>query len=83
MLLAMRTFHVGMDVWGGENIEMSLRIWMCGGELEIVPCSRVGHIFRRRRPYAERNDSSSRNSVRVAKTWLDGFKVGRSDDTLP
>lgn len=50
---------------------------MCGGRLEIIPCSRVGHIFRRRRPYGniDGQDSMTYNSLRAAHVWLDDYIV--------
>lgn len=50
---------------------------MCGGEIEIVPCSRVGHIFRNDNPYSfpkDRMKTVERNLVRVAEVWLDEYK---------
>uniref|UniRef100_A0A915PBU1 Polypeptide N-acetylgalactosaminyltransferase n=1 Tax=Setaria digitata TaxID=48799 RepID=A0A915PBU1_9BILA len=66
-------YDKGMEIWGAENVEMSLRIWMCGGRLEIIPCSRVGHIFRSRRPYGLGIDSMGRNAARAANVWLDEY----------
>ena len=48
---------------------------MCGGVLEIVLCSHVGHIFRKRSPYKWQNGVNvlKKNSVRVAEVWMDEY----------
>ncbi|XP_042302272.1 polypeptide N-acetylgalactosaminyltransferase 5 isoform X2 [Sceloporus undulatus] len=71
------TYDPGLDVWGGENMEISFKVWMCGGEIEIIPCSRVGHIFRNDNPYSfpkDRLTTVERNLARVAEVWLDEYK---------
>jgi len=80
----------GMEIWGGEQLELSFKIWMCGGVVEIVPCSRVGHIFRSFSPYKWRTDLKipEYNYKRVAEVWMDDYKelyfdrVGHTTATL-
>ncbi|XP_053795547.1 polypeptide N-acetylgalactosaminyltransferase 15 isoform X4 [Vidua chalybeata] len=64
-----------MTMWGAENLELSIRTWLCGGSVEIIPCSRVGHVYRNHFPRAfSYEEAIVRNRIRIAETWLDSFK---------
>lgn len=49
---------------------------MCGGSLEILPCSRVGHLYRIS-TYSFDGDAGvikTRNNNRLVEVWMDDFR---------
>ncbi|XP_041367907.1 polypeptide N-acetylgalactosaminyltransferase 5-like [Gigantopelta aegis] len=70
------SYDPGMEIWGAENMELSFKIWMCGGIIESVPCSIVGHVFRTRTNLAELRSGKvvRRNTARMVEVWLDEYK---------
>ncbi|GCB72990.1 hypothetical protein scyTo_0002289 [Scyliorhinus torazame] len=58
-----------------SNVKAFQHVWLCGGSMEVLPCSRVAHIERMKKPY--NNDIgfyTKRNSLRVAEVWMDDYK---------
>lgn len=69
-------YDPGLEIWGGEQYELSFKLWMCGGKMVDTPCSRVGHIYRSFNPFGAvgKGDYVSRNHLRVAEVWMDEYK---------
>ena len=51
----------------------SLQVWLCGGTVEIIPCSVVAHLFRVT-PWNLNGTSTAKNKLRVADVWMDEYK---------
>ena len=61
------------SVWGGENIELPWRYWMCADGVQTIPSSRVGHLWRSRLPY-DILESSEKNYQRAAEIWMGEYR---------
>eukprot|EP00971_Amphidinium_carterae_P167528 3319448-Amphidinium_carterae.2 len=82
-------YDYDMAMWGAENIEQSIRIWLCGGEIYVARDSRVAHLFRSKFPYVINNTeiyinkvtpreqthaNTSPAAVRTVELWFDEYK---------
>ena len=72
---------LGLQIWGGENYELSFKLWQCGGRQVWVPCSRIGHVYRGHSCSSCHSGGAEkkwggvplalRNYKRLVETWFD------------
>lgn len=69
-------YDTKLEIWGGEQYDLSFKIWMCGGRMVDAPCSRFAHIYRIYMPYSTglNYDFLSKNYVRIIETWFGDYK---------
>lgn len=71
-------YDTEMAGWGFENIENSLRIWRCGGEIHMVPCSHMAHVYRDTNPNVAKSDEWAiffRNKRRLIEAWFEDYSM--------
>jgi len=67
-------YDPGMRQLGGNDAELSCRLWLSGYEQRIIPELEVGHLFRSAAPYPARWSAVLHNRLRMA---LVHFRVER------
>lgn len=65
--------------WGGENLDQSLRSWLCGGEILVARESFIAHMWRKpedprtRSQYRVPMGAADKNRMRAAVAWFGEF----------
>ncbi|EHH17879.1 hypothetical protein EGK_14362 [Macaca mulatta] len=74
--LFLEVFNTVMQLLSRRGFTMLARlIWMCGGQLFIIPCSRVGHISKKQtRKTSAIISATIHNYLRLVHVWLDEYK---------
>lgn len=73
-------YDEGMSGWGGENVDQSLRSWLCGGEIVSLSDAFVAHMWRKnedprtKQNYAVSGLDSIRNKARAVLAWYDEYR---------
>jgi GT2 family glycosyltransferase len=75
-------FDEGMILWGMEDSELSLRFWLLGYELRVVPGVEVAHLFRRSHPYTVGWAYVIHNMLRLAYLHFKTERIERVIESL-
>lgn len=75
-------FERGFHVWGREDEEFSLRLWLFGHRLWIARDLKILHVFREAHPYTVSMTHVHYNSLRMALSHFNAHRVGKVVDLI-
>ena len=75
-------FDPGLRQLGGNDNELSIRLWLLGYELLIVPAIEAGHLFRTRIPFDATWAAVVHNRLRTAFVHFRQERIARVVDAL-
>jgi glycosyltransferase involved in cell wall biosynthesis len=68
-------FDNGLDLWGYEDIELSIRLWLLGYEVVVDQAVQARHLFREAFPYPVDDSIIVANQLRVGFTHFEGDRL--------
>jgi glycosyltransferase involved in cell wall biosynthesis len=75
-------FDEGMIRWGGVDMEFSVRLWLLGYELWLIPQVEIFHFFREDRPYHVEWSWVIHNRLRLALVHFNRTRISRAVEAL-
>ena len=72
----------GLIRWGMTDVEFSIRLWLLGYELLVVPAVEVEHLFRSKHPYSVEWCAILHNKLRIAALHFNRDRFARVVDSL-
>lgn len=75
-------FDRGFTVWGREDEEISLKMWLFGYRLGVNPDVKVLHIFRPRHPYRVTWEHVDYNLLRMAYSHFKNERIAKVLDLI-
>ncbi|MGI6492503.1 MAG: glycosyltransferase family 2 protein [Pelotomaculum sp.] len=70
-------FDRGFIIWGYEDVELSLKLWLFGYELYVNPGVKILHLFRKKHPYRVTFDHVNYNLLRMAYSHFNDERINK------
>ncbi len=68
-------FDRGFQVWGFEDVELSIKLWLFGYTCYVLPSVKVLHLFRPSHPYPVSYDHVYYNMLRMAYSHFNESRI--------
>jgi len=75
-------FDSGFIVWGYEDVEISLKLWLFGYKLYVNPSVKILHQFRKKHPYSVTINHVQYNLLRMAYSHFNYKRVDKILDMV-
>lgn len=68
-------FDEGFQIFGNEDVELSIRTWLFGYRILATPLTKINHVFRKKNPYPISQNNIDYNNLRMALSHFNKQRI--------